>query len=158
MSLKVVTALKARQIFGTIMNAVSFGSDQYKLINWGMSPPMPPVSWYTSPRRCRGIWTSMWRNKKRPEQNTCMAVYSCKIFASIHWRIRKSHWMVNRNCKRVVTHGNVLWEAYKGKNKKGSKDRIWIKRSCAFKIPCSAFICKKVQGNRPECNRAWKWS
>ena len=33
MSLKVVTALKARQTFGTIMNAVSFGSDQYKLIN-----------------------------------------------------------------------------------------------------------------------------
>ena len=29
MSLKVVTALKARQIFGTIMNAVSFGNDQY---------------------------------------------------------------------------------------------------------------------------------
>ena len=29
MSLKVVAALKARQIFGTIMNAVSFGSDQY---------------------------------------------------------------------------------------------------------------------------------
>jgi len=29
MSLKVVTALKARQIFGTIMNAVSFRNDQY---------------------------------------------------------------------------------------------------------------------------------
>ena len=29
MSLKVVTALKARRIFGTIMNAVSFGNDQY---------------------------------------------------------------------------------------------------------------------------------
>ena len=29
MSLKVVTALKARKIFGTIMNAVSFGNDQY---------------------------------------------------------------------------------------------------------------------------------
>jgi prevent-host-death family protein len=29
MSLKIVTALKARQIFGTIMNAVSFGNDQY---------------------------------------------------------------------------------------------------------------------------------
>ncbi len=29
MSLKVVTALKARQIFGTIINAVSFGNDQY---------------------------------------------------------------------------------------------------------------------------------
>lgn len=29
MSLKVVTAIKARQIFGTIMNAVSFGNDQY---------------------------------------------------------------------------------------------------------------------------------
>lgn len=29
MSLKVVTALKARQTFGTIMNAVSFGNDQY---------------------------------------------------------------------------------------------------------------------------------
>ena len=29
MSLKVVTALKARKILGTIMNAVSFGSDQY---------------------------------------------------------------------------------------------------------------------------------
>ena len=29
MSIKVVTALKARQIFGTIMNAVSFGNDQY---------------------------------------------------------------------------------------------------------------------------------
>ena len=33
MSLKVVTAIKARQTFDTIMNAVSFGSDQYKLIN-----------------------------------------------------------------------------------------------------------------------------
>ena len=29
MSLKVVTALKARQIFGTIMNAVSLRNDQY---------------------------------------------------------------------------------------------------------------------------------
>ena len=29
MSIKVVTALKARKIFGTIMNAVSFGNDQY---------------------------------------------------------------------------------------------------------------------------------
>lgn len=29
MSIKVVTALKARQIFGTIINAVSFGNDQY---------------------------------------------------------------------------------------------------------------------------------
>jgi len=29
MSVKVVTALKARKIFGTIMNAVSFGNDQY---------------------------------------------------------------------------------------------------------------------------------
>ena len=29
MSLKVVTALKARQIFGTIINAVSYGNDQY---------------------------------------------------------------------------------------------------------------------------------
>jgi prevent-host-death family protein len=29
MALKVVTALKARQTFGTIMNAVSFGNDQY---------------------------------------------------------------------------------------------------------------------------------
>jgi len=29
MSLKVVTALRARQIFGTIMNAVSFRNDQY---------------------------------------------------------------------------------------------------------------------------------
>ncbi len=29
MSLKVVTALKARQIFGTIMNAVSLKNDQY---------------------------------------------------------------------------------------------------------------------------------
>jgi len=29
MPLKVVTALKARQIFGTIMNAVSFRNDQY---------------------------------------------------------------------------------------------------------------------------------
>ena len=29
MSLKIVTALKARKIFGTIMNAVSFGNDQY---------------------------------------------------------------------------------------------------------------------------------
>ncbi len=29
MSLKVVTALKARQIFGTIMNAVSFRNDHY---------------------------------------------------------------------------------------------------------------------------------
>lgn len=29
MSLKIVTALKARQIFGTIINAVSFGNDQY---------------------------------------------------------------------------------------------------------------------------------
>ncbi len=29
MSLKIVTALKARQIFGTIMNAVSFRNDQY---------------------------------------------------------------------------------------------------------------------------------
>ena len=29
MALKVVTALKARKIFGTIMNAVSFGGDQY---------------------------------------------------------------------------------------------------------------------------------
>lgn len=29
MSLKVVTAPKARQIFGTIMNAVSFRNDQY---------------------------------------------------------------------------------------------------------------------------------
>ena len=29
MTLKVVAALKARQIFGTIMNAVSFKNDQY---------------------------------------------------------------------------------------------------------------------------------
>ena len=29
MTLKVVTALKARQIFGTIMNAVSFRNDSY---------------------------------------------------------------------------------------------------------------------------------
>ena len=29
MSLKVVTAIKARKTFGTIMNAVSFGNDQY---------------------------------------------------------------------------------------------------------------------------------
>ena len=29
MSLKVVTALKARKIFGTIMNGVFFGNDQY---------------------------------------------------------------------------------------------------------------------------------
>jgi len=29
MSIKVVTAIKARQIFGTIMNAVSFRNDQY---------------------------------------------------------------------------------------------------------------------------------
>lgn len=29
MSLKVVTAFKARQNFGTIMNAVSFKNDQY---------------------------------------------------------------------------------------------------------------------------------
>ena len=29
MSIKVVTALKDRKIFGTIMNAVSFGNDQY---------------------------------------------------------------------------------------------------------------------------------
>jgi len=29
MSLKIVTALKARQKFGTIMNAVSFKNDQY---------------------------------------------------------------------------------------------------------------------------------
>ena len=29
MSLKVVTAIKARKIFGTIMNSVSFGNDQY---------------------------------------------------------------------------------------------------------------------------------
>jgi prevent-host-death family protein len=29
MSLKIVTALKARKIFGTIMNAVCFGNDQY---------------------------------------------------------------------------------------------------------------------------------
>ena len=29
MSIKVVTAIKARKILGTIMNAVSFGNDQY---------------------------------------------------------------------------------------------------------------------------------
>ncbi|MEJ2589627.1 MAG: hypothetical protein P8165_19010 [Deltaproteobacteria bacterium] len=29
MSLKVVTAIEARKILGTIMNAVSFGNDQY---------------------------------------------------------------------------------------------------------------------------------
>ena len=29
MSLKIVTALKARQILGTIMNTVSFGNDEY---------------------------------------------------------------------------------------------------------------------------------
>ena len=29
MSLKIVTALKARQIFGTIMNTVSFRNDEY---------------------------------------------------------------------------------------------------------------------------------
>ncbi len=29
MSIKVITAMKARKIFGTIMNAVSFGNDQY---------------------------------------------------------------------------------------------------------------------------------
>ena len=29
MSLKIVTAIQARKIFGTIMNAVSFGNDQY---------------------------------------------------------------------------------------------------------------------------------
>ena len=29
MSLKIVTALQARKIFGTIMNAVSFGNHQY---------------------------------------------------------------------------------------------------------------------------------
>lgn len=31
MSLKVVTALRARQIFGTILNAVSFRNDHYIL-------------------------------------------------------------------------------------------------------------------------------
>jgi len=36
MSLKVVTALKARQIFGTIMNAVSFRNDQYIVERKGM--------------------------------------------------------------------------------------------------------------------------
>ncbi len=36
MSLKVVTALKARQNFGTIMNAVSFKNDQYIVERKGM--------------------------------------------------------------------------------------------------------------------------
>lgn len=36
MSLKVVTALRARQIFGTIMNAVSFRNDQYIVERKGM--------------------------------------------------------------------------------------------------------------------------
>ena len=36
MSLKVVTALKARQTFGTIMNAVSFKNDQYIVERKGM--------------------------------------------------------------------------------------------------------------------------
>ena len=36
MSLKIVTALKARQIFGTIMNAVSFRNDQYIVERKGM--------------------------------------------------------------------------------------------------------------------------
>jgi prevent-host-death family protein len=36
MSLKVVTALKARQQFGTIMNAVSFKNDQYVVERKGM--------------------------------------------------------------------------------------------------------------------------
>jgi len=36
MALKVVTALKARQIFGTIMNAVSFKNDQYIVERKGM--------------------------------------------------------------------------------------------------------------------------
>jgi hypothetical protein len=36
MSLKVVTALKARQKFGTIMNAVSFKNDQYVVERKGM--------------------------------------------------------------------------------------------------------------------------
>ena len=36
MALKVVTALKARQIFGTIMNAVSFRNDQYIVERKGM--------------------------------------------------------------------------------------------------------------------------
>jgi len=37
MSLKVVTALKARQTFGTIMNAVSFGNDQYVVERKGVT-------------------------------------------------------------------------------------------------------------------------
>jgi len=36
MTLKIVTALKARQKFGTIMNAVSFGNDQYIVERKGM--------------------------------------------------------------------------------------------------------------------------
>jgi len=36
MSLKIVTALKARQKFGTIMNAVSFRNDQYIVERKGM--------------------------------------------------------------------------------------------------------------------------
>jgi len=36
MSLKVVTALKARQKFGTILNAVSFKNDQYVVERKGM--------------------------------------------------------------------------------------------------------------------------
>ena len=56
MSLKVVTALKARQNFGTIMNAVSFKNDQYIVERKGM--PMVaiiPVKKFGNRSRVQGL-------------------------------------------------------------------------------------------------------